>query len=65
MEAPGVLESHLEASRAISPLGKEGLLQSPTGVRCRKPVAIAEGADGRQPVLPPKLFMYGLWITGV
>jgi hypothetical protein len=43
---PGV---NLEASPGGSPLGKQGLKQSPTGVRCRKPVAIAYGLTGDSP----------------
>jgi hypothetical protein len=45
----GSPEVNLKASPGRSPLGKQGLLQSPTGVRCRKPIAVAEGLTGDSP----------------
>jgi len=49
------MESHLEACPGGSPLGKEGLLQSPTGVRCRKPIAVAYGLTGDSPSFSLKI----------
>jgi hypothetical protein len=50
-EAPKSWSQFRGLPRAVSHLGKEGLIQSPTGVRCRKPIAVAKGLTGDSPSL--------------